>query len=155
MRNVEIDYSSCEIQNALRREFKKSDSMTYLKELCANVPKEQMENFTCYAMKSAYDYNRCKALDYMLSLEGRHEASLLVVFHTQKMLSDKKGFEKGGKMLGLICKHFKRKDILEKMDNYIKIINTNEVMERYKEISFLVFQETMENKNIKTKSNKI
>lgn len=156
MENIVIDYSSNEVQNALSKEFKKGDAMTYLKQLCAKVPREQIKEFTNYAMKSSYDYNRSKALDYMLALEGREEAFLLVQIHTQRMMFNEKDFEKGGKILAVICKHFNRKEIFEQLEicrNHKAY--DQKVQDRHKELSYIVFRETIEEKNIKTKVSKI
>ncbi len=143
------------VYNELRAKFKKSDALTYLKELCETY-KEDIEEFTCTAMMSAYQTNRVKALDYMLSLPGRHSANLLVKIQTQAMMFEQDKFEKGGKMLALVCKHFKRTEILEELQHCVQNRpNDPKVQERFKELSFMVYNQTVEEKNIKTKLSKI
>ena len=148
-----------EVYNALRLQFKKGESMTYLKELCETY-KENIEEFTCTAMKAAYDSNRVKALDYMLGLSGRHEASLLVKIHVQSMVYNQKDFDKGAKMLSVICKHFPRTFILEQIEKCRNPQDNREKQkleheQRYKELNMMVYNETMVEKNIKIKAHKI
>ena len=145
-----------EVYNKLRLEFKKGESLKYVKELCSHIPLEQMGKFTSIAMKCAYDAKRSKALDYMLSLEGRNEAFLLVKIHTQIMMFNENELEKGAKILAVICKHFKRVEILKELDKCLQYkINDPKVSPRHKELSFMVYNNTLEEKNIKTKLNKI
>lgn len=144
-----------EVYNDLRAQFQKGDAMNYLKELCEKY-KEDIEEFTCTAMMAAYQKNRVKALDYMLGLPGRHPADLLVKIQTQRMMFEDEGFAKGGKMLSLICKHFPRIQNLEELDFCLKSrVNNQKVNERHKELSFMVYSQTVEEKNIKIKPNKI
>lgn len=145
-----------EVYTNLSLQFKKGESITYVKQLCSTISAEQMEDFTSRAMMIAYQRNRPKALDYMLGLEERHEASLLVKIHTQRMMFDQEDFEKCGNIFAVICKHFKRTDILEQLEKCRTHKSyDNAVQDRYKELSFFVFKETVEEKNIKTKVKKI
>jgi hypothetical protein len=148
-----------EVYNALRLQFKKGESMTYLKELCEKY-KENIEEFTSTAMKAAYDYNRAKALDYMLNLPGRHEASLLVKIHVQSMIYNQNSFDKGAKIMNVLCKHFQRSFILEEIDKCRNPQDNrekqkNEHNQRFKEVSVMVYNETLVEKNIKHKISKI
>lgn len=128
------------VYNELREKLKKSDALNYVKELCAKY-KEDIEDFTSTAMMAAYQKYRLKALDYMLSLEGQHEASLLVKIQTQKMMFEKDSFEseKEMKVLLLICKHFDSTLILNELDNCKNSrMNSNDVIQRHKELSYVV-----------------
>lgn len=148
-----------EVYNDLRTHFKKGEAMTYLKELCETY-KDNIEEFTCTAMMAAYQSNRVKALDYMLGLPGRHEASLLVKIHAQSMVYNQKDFDKGAKVLSVICKNFPRTMILGEIEKCRNPQDNREKQrleheQRYKEVTMMVYNETMIEKNIKVKTNKI
>lgn len=145
--------------NELSLQFKKGEAMTYLKPLCEQY-KDKMEEFTSTAMKSAFDYNRSKALDYMLGLPGRHEASMLLKYHIPAMMYSENKFAKGIKIFEVIIKHYPRALVIEEVENAkkYKIKNngfTKEIEERYKEMMYVVFSKTLPEKNIKTKLVKI
>lgn len=145
------------IYNELREKFKKSDSLNYVKDLCEKY-KENIEEFTCTAMMAAHQKYRLKSLDYMLSLEGRHEASLLVKIQTQKMMFEKESFEseKEMKVLLLVCKHFDSTLILNELDFCKKNRpNDKEVIERHKELSYVVLNSKLSVNNKKEKKLKI
>jgi hypothetical protein len=144
--------------NALREKFQKSDALNYLKELVSTLEDKQIEEFTCTAMMAAYQKYRLKSLDYMLGLEGRHEAKLIVKIQIQKMMFEKEGFEseKEMKVLLLICKHFDSTLILNELD-FCKQNRPNDkdVIERHKELSYVVLNSKLSVDNKKEKKLKI
>lgn len=155
-----------EVHNELRAHFKKGESMTYLKELCETY-KNNIEEFTCTAMKSAYDYNRAKALDYMLKLPGRHEATLLLKLNIPNLLIEDK-FEKNIKMFAVICRNFPKELVKEEIQKarenphvklYLNMKNKEDRLKEYearqKEILLVLLTETFEENPIKVKPNKI
>lgn len=150
-----------QVYNDLRVQFKKGEAMTYLKELCATLKPEQIEEFTCTAMMAAYQANRAKALDYMLGLPGRHEASLLVKIHLQGMLYEEDKFKKGIKFLEVINKHFPKELITEELklnksykDNASDKFKL-EMNNREKEMLYFIISSNLVEKNIKVKKSKI
>lgn len=154
-----VDKIEGSVYNELRLKLKKGESLTYVKDLC-EIYKNNLEEFTSVAMKSAYDYKRAKALDYMLSLQGRHEAKLLVKIHVQCMIYNQEDFDKGAKIMSVLCKHFPRSYILEEIEKCRNPQDNREKQkaqhnQRYKEVNLMVYNETMLEKNIKNKISKI
>lgn len=147
------------VYNELRLHFKKGEAITYVKQLCEQY-KDDIEEFTCTAMKAAFDYNRSKALDYMLGLRGRHEATMLLPFHIPAMMYSEKKFDKGIKIFEVIIKHYPKSLIIEQIESaktYKVKQNafTKDIEDKYKEMMYLVFSQTLPEKNIKTKTLKI
>lgn len=147
------------VYNELRLQFKKGESITYVKQLCEQY-KDNIEEFTSSAIKAAFDFNRSKALDYILGLPGRHEASMLLPFHIPTMMYSEKKFDKGIKTFQVIIKHYPKSLVIKEIEN-AKIYKikqnafTKEVEERYKEMIYVVISQTLPEKNIKTKTFKI
>jgi hypothetical protein len=95
-----------EIQNEFREKFKKSDALNSLKEIADQLTKEEFKDFSDVAMKSAYDKNRVKAVEYMLAFHEQDNPSLLIRIHLQRMLAEDKDLKSGEKMLRVLGKHF-------------------------------------------------
>lgn len=147
------------VYNELRLHLKKGEAITYVKNLCEQY-KENIEEFTASAIKAAFDYNRSKALDYMLGLQGRHKAHMLLNFHVPAMMYSEKKFIKGAKIFQVLIKHYDRSMVLEQIENaktYKVKQNqySKEIEARYKEMMYMVFSYSLKEKNIKTKTLKI
>lgn len=147
-----------EVHNLLRQQFKKGDSINYLKNLCKTIILEDMEEFTSYAMMSAYQAKRAKALDYMLGLEGRDKALLLISIHLGIMLSSEENFEKNLTMLSVICKNFDRSVIILNLEelrkNHVHVKNSQIL---FKKLLYEICERTFKPKDthITKKINKI
>lgn len=101
-----MKWKNGEIQNEFREKFKKSDALNSLKEMAEQLTKEEFKDFSDVAMKSAYDKNRVKAVEYMLAFYQQDNPSLLIRIHLQRMLAEDKDLKSGEKMLRVLAKNF-------------------------------------------------
>jgi len=138
------------LKNDARDKLKKSDILTELKELSKNISKEDFLEFTDSAMKSAYDSNRVKALEFMLSFYNPNKPKLLIKIHLQRMLDNQKDFNSGKKMLIPLAKHFSYEFCDEIMNQYISFNKSKkkECEERKSEISKIILEQTLNKNNI-------
>ena len=146
------------IQNELRLKWKKSDAIQYVKEMCSKISVEDMSEFTSTAIKAAYDAKRIKALDYLLGLENRCDATLLVKIHVGYLLSNIKVSEKDIDIWKILCNHFTEKDLLESIENFKKYLSTQHKEKfffREKEMIRFVFEKKLQNNPTTNKSFKI
>lgn len=144
------------LQNEVRERLKKSDALIFFKEISQQMTKEEFVEFSNTAMKSAYDKNRVKAVDYMLSFYEYNQPPLLLRIHLQLMLSDSKKMESGKKMLQVLLKNFSEQLCYNIMDDFlIYHKRKNEYLERYAEINKIILEEKMPNNQISHKTIKI
>jgi len=146
------------VYSDVKAQLRKSDALNEVKKIIATLEPEQIEEFTTTIMMEAYQKYRLKSLDYMLSLENHCEESLLVKIQTQKMMFEEESFEseKEMKVLLLLCKHVNNTLILNELDNCKGYRpHDNNVMERHKELSYVVLNSKLSINNKKEKKLKI
>ena len=144
------------IQNEFREKFKKSDALKDLKEVAEKMTKEEFIDFSDSAMKSAYDKNRTKAVDYMLSFYEQNKPQLLLRIHLQCMLADEKVMKSGEKMLKVLNKNFTLDFACEIMDNFINFHQGKQIYKNRKtEILKILLEETLVKNIAVTKKLKI
>jgi hypothetical protein len=133
------------LKNDARDKLKKSDIIIELKELSKIMPKEDFMEFTSSAMKSAYDHNRVKAVEFMLSFYEKDQPPLLARIHLQRMLADQRDFDSGKKMLVPLAKHYSYEFCDEVMNQYIEgyALQKSASEARQKEISKILLENTL------------
>lgn len=144
------------LKNDAREKFNTSNILDELKELSQNMSKEDFMDFTNSAMKSAYDKNKVKAVEYMLSFYEKDNPKMLMIGHLQIMLANQKDFELGKKMLIPLAKNFSYEFCDQVMNQYISIhaFKKDEVQIRKAEISKIILEQTL-NQDNKTVSKKL
>ena len=97
--------------------FKKSDSLTRLKEVSEILDLASFKKFSLVAMKTAYDKKRFKAVDMMLNFHEKNYPPLLLQIHFAVLLNDKSSdiYHKDT-MLKVIIKHYTFDFMLEKLE---------------------------------------
>lgn len=146
------------IQNELRLKWKKSDNIQYVKKICSEISEENISKFTSTAIKSAYDAKRIKALDYLLGLKNRCDATLLVKMHVGYLLSNKKISEKDIEIWKILCNHFTEKELLESIESFKKYIpsqNKENFILREKKMIYFIFEKKLQKNTINNKHLKI
>jgi hypothetical protein len=145
-----------ELQHECFQNLKKSDSLSFLKEVSAKLSKEEFLEFSNVSMLDAYRANRVKAVEYMLSFYEKDEPKLLIMIHLQTMLYDEKGFEKGKKMLVPLARHFST-DLCQKVITQFVEAHRNKInfLEREKEMQKIIFPESLQTNEVKVKRIKI
>lgn len=143
------------LKNDARDKLSKSDILLELKELSKNMSKEDFMNFSNSAMKSAYDHNRVKAVEFMLSFYEKDHPPLLIRIHLQRILADQRDFDSGKKMLIPLAKHYSYEFCDEVMKQYIETdpFQKTASQARQKEISKMILEATLskENKQVSKK----
>lgn len=137
------------LKNDARTKLSKSDFIKEIKELAANMSKEEFMEFSNSAMKSAYDSNRVKAVTYMLSFYEKDQPALIMQIHLQRMLADQRDFDSGKKMLVPLAKHYSYEFCDEIMQNYIQAnaFQRSAIQSRQKEISKIILENTLSTQN--------
>lgn len=138
------DVNMASLQNEVREKLKKSDALKFFKEISQTMSKEEFKEFSDVAMKSAYDKNRVKAVEYMLSFYEPNNPLLLLQIHLQIMLNDSKAMQSGKEMLKVLIKNFSDELCNKVMNDFIEYHKGKpEFKQRQKEISKIILEEKM------------
>lgn len=133
------------LQHEASEKFKKSDALNYLKDVCENMSKEDFLKFANYAMKTAYDKKRIKAVEYMLSFYEYNQPQLLMRIHLQKMLHEPQTSEKDKGMLKVLVKHFSSEFCHEVIEAFINF-HGGSTQEKYRDKSKEILKFILEEK---------
>lgn len=105
--NILLRINMDELQREACMLLRKSDALSFFKKISASMTKEQFVDFSMntMVMKSAYDKNRVKAVEYMLSFFPPNKPELLLIIHLQRMIVDDQ-IKHGYNMLKVLIKNF-------------------------------------------------
>lgn len=145
--------------------FKKSEALDFVKSVAQSMSHDEFKKLSYTVMKTAYDKNRYKAVEYMLQYHEKDNPHLLLQIHIQVMLHgavyDKDSplkKEQYNKMLKVLAPHFSTEMSNKFIDQYINAQpedKRSEFSQRKNEILNIFLQEQMHINTSKEKKIKI